>query len=156
MTSRSFSPHVVLLTNDPGSVDETVTYTLNATNDCGETRTVALHIVGTIEPGALAMSSVYFSTDVPTNLKSDAGLLPSEQEELKTVAEEFKKYLAYKSDARLILAGHADRRGPDSYNQLLSERRVEIVKRFLVEQGVPSRASTYRCLGRKTISLQSR
>ena len=151
MTSRSFSPHVVLLTNDPGSVDETVTCTLNATNDCGggETRTVALHIVGTIEPGALAMSSVYFSTDVPTNLKSDAGLLPSEQEELKTVAEEFKKYLAYKSDARLILAGHADRRGPDSYNQLLSERRAEIVKRFLVEQGVPESSIDVQVFGKK-------
>jgi len=137
--------------NDPGSVDETVTYTLNATNDCGggETRTVALHIVGAIEPGALAMRSVYFPTDVPTNLKSDAGLLPSEQEELKTVAEEFKKYLAYKSDARLILAGHADRRGPDSYNQLLSERRAEIVKRFLVEQGVPESSIDVQAFGKK-------
>jgi outer membrane protein OmpA-like peptidoglycan-associated protein len=137
--------------NDPGSVDETVTYTLNATNDCGGggTRTVALHIVGTIEPGALAMRSVYFPTDLPTNLKSDAGLLPSEQEELKTVAEEFKKYLAYKSDARLILAGHADRRGPDSYNQLLSERRAEIVKRFLVEQSVPESSIDVQAFGKK-------
>jgi outer membrane protein OmpA-like peptidoglycan-associated protein len=137
--------------NDPGSVDETVTYTLNATNDCGggETRTVALHIVGTIEPGALAMRSVYLPTDVPANLKSDVGLLPSEQEELKTVAEEFKKYLAYKSDARLILAGHADRRGPDSYNQLLSERRAEVVKRFLVEQGVPESSIDVQAFGKK-------
>ena len=137
--------------NDPGSVDETVTYTLNATNDCGggETRTVALHIVGTIEPGALAMRSVYFPTDGPTNFKSDAGLLPSEQEELKTVAEEFKKYLAYKSDARLILAGHADRRGPGSYNQLLSERRAEIVKRFLVGQGVPESSIDVQAFGKK-------
>jgi hypothetical protein len=106
--------------NEPGSVDETVTYTLNATNHRGggETRTVALHIVGRIEPGALAMRSVYFPTDLPTNLMSDGGLLPSEQEELKTVAEEFKKYLAYKSDARLVLAGHADRRGPDSHGEM--------------------------------------
>jgi len=137
--------------NDPGSVDETVTYTLNATNDCGggETRTVVLHIVGAIEPGALAMRSVYFPTDQPTNLKSDAGLLPSEQEELKTVAEEFKKYLTYKSDARLILAGHADRRGPGSYNQLLSERRAEIVKRFLVGQGVPESSIDVQAFGKK-------
>ena len=137
--------------NDPGSVDETVTYTLNATNDCGggESRTVALHIVGTIEPGALAMRSVYFPTNLPTNLKSDAGLLPSEQEELKTVAEEFKKYLAYQSDARMILAGHADRRGPDSYNQLLSERRAEIVKRFLAEQGVPESSIYVKAFGKK-------
>jgi outer membrane protein OmpA-like peptidoglycan-associated protein len=37
----------------------------------------------------------------------------------------------------LILSGHADRRGPKGYNQALSERRLEITKRFLVEQGVP-------------------
>ena len=137
--------------SDPGPVDETVTYTLTATNDCGgaETRTVALHIVGTIEPGALAMRSVYFPTDLPRNLKSEAGLLPSEQEELKSIAQEFKKYLAYKSDARLILAGHADRRGPNSYNQVLSQRRAELVKRFLVEQGVPESSIDVQAFGNK-------
>lgn len=125
--------------SDPGSVDETVTYTLKATNDCGgaETRTVALHIVGTIEPGALVMRSVYFPTDRPRKLKSEAALLPSEQDTLKTIAGEFKKYLAFKPDAHLLLSGHADRRGPQAYNKPLSERRAELAKRFLVEQGVP-------------------
>jgi len=125
--------------SDPGSVDETVNYTLKATNDCGgaETRTVALHIVGEIEPGALVMRSVYFPTDRPRTLKSEAALLPSEQETLKTIAEEFKKYLTYKPDAHLVLSGHADRRGPQAYNKPLSERRAELAKRFLVEQGVP-------------------
>ncbi len=137
--------------SDPGPVDETVTYTLTATNDCGgaETRTVALHIVGTIEPGALAMRSVYFSTDRPRQLMSEADLLPSEQEELRSIAEAFKKYLAYKSDARLILAGHADRRGPDSYNQFLSKRRAELVRRFLMEQGVPESSIDVQAFGKK-------
>jgi len=135
--------------NDPGAVDEPVNYTLNATNNCGgvQTRTVALHIVGTIEPGALIMRSVYFATDRPKTIKSEAGLLPSEQDEIKTIAEEFKKYLAFKSDARLILAGHADRRGPESYNVSLSERRAELVKRFLVEQGIPESTIDIQALG---------
>jgi outer membrane protein OmpA-like peptidoglycan-associated protein len=137
--------------SDPGSVDETVTYTLTATNDCGgaETRTLALHIVGTIEPGALSMRSVYFPTDLPRNLISEADLLPSEQEELRSIAEAFKKYLAYKSDARLILAGHADRRGPESYNQFLSKRRAELVRRFLMEQGVPESSIDVQAFGKK-------
>jgi outer membrane protein OmpA-like peptidoglycan-associated protein len=137
--------------SDPGPVDETDTYTLTATNDCGgaATRTVALHVIGTIEPGALAMRSVYFPTDLPRTLKSEAGLLPSEQEELKGIAQEFKKYLAYKSDARLTLAGHADRRGTASYNQLLSQRRAELVKRFLVEQGVPESSIDVQAFGKK-------
>jgi outer membrane protein OmpA-like peptidoglycan-associated protein len=137
--------------SDPGPVDETITYTLTATNDCGgaETRTAALHIVGTIEPGALAMRSVYFPTDRPRQLTSEADLLPSEQEELRSIAEAFKKYLAYKSDARLILAGHADRRGPDSYNQFLSKRRADLVRRFLIEQGVPESSIDVQAFGKK-------
>ena len=125
---------------DPGPVDETVSYTLKATNDCGgiQTQTVALRIVGSIEPGALSMRSVFFPTDRPRRAGSEAALFPSEKETLQTVAEEFKKYLAYKSDAHLVLSGHADRRGPETYNKLLSQRRAELAKQFLVEQGVPA------------------
>jgi outer membrane protein OmpA-like peptidoglycan-associated protein len=125
---------------DPGPVDDTVPYTFKATNVCGgiQTQTVALHIVGLIEPGPLMMRSVFFPTDRPRTTASEAGLLPSEKETLKAAADEFKKYLAYKSDAHLVLSGHADRRGSEPYNKLLSERRAELAKRFLVEQGVPA------------------
>ncbi len=124
----------------PGKVDETINYTLTATNGCGgtETRTAALHITGAIENPELVMSrSVYFPTNRPHNLKSDAALLPSEQDALKTLAESFKTYLTAVPDAHLVLGGHADKRGPASYNQSLSERRAELVRRFLVEQGIP-------------------
>jgi outer membrane protein OmpA-like peptidoglycan-associated protein len=127
--------------NGPGPVDETVTYTLNATNECGgtTTQTAALHIRGSIEPpppSELAMRSVYFQTAVPTVAVPQRGLLSSEQDELKSVAKVFKLYIANVPDARLILSGHADRRGPDGYNQALSERRVQLAKNFLTEQGV--------------------
>lgn len=36
----------------------------------------------------------------------------------------------------LNLVGHADARGPEDYNQRLSERRAESVRRFLIEQGI--------------------
>jgi len=130
---------VVPRKSDFGPVDETVNYTLKATNQCGgvETRTVALHIVGSIEPGALSMRSVYFQTDRPGSLKSEVALLPSEKQALQTIADEFKKYLSFKSDAHLSLTGYADKRGPTTYNQRLSERRAQLAKRFLIEQGVP-------------------
>jgi outer membrane protein OmpA-like peptidoglycan-associated protein len=124
----------------PGTVDETITYTLTATNGCGgtETRTAALHIVGAIERPEMALSrSVYFPTDRPRNLKTEAALLPSERDSLKTLADAFKAYLTAEPNAHLVLGGHADRRGPVKYNQELSERRAELAKRFLVEQGVP-------------------
>lgn len=132
---------VVPRKTDPGSVDETVVYTLTAANGCGgsETKTATLHIVGSIEQPEvkLSMRSVYFPTDRPRALKSEAALLTSEKDTLKTIADAFKQYLSVKPDARLVLSGHADRRGPEAYNKPLSERRAEIAKRFLLEQGIP-------------------
>ncbi|MFY9909482.1 MAG: OmpA family protein [Candidatus Sulfotelmatobacter sp.] len=126
---------------DAGPVDENVTYTLTASNGCGgtETRTAALHIVGSIEEPEiqLTMRSVYFPSNKPRSVKSEAALLPSEREALESIAVAFKTYLTAKPDAHLKLSGHADKRGPASYNQALSERRAELAKRFLVEQGIP-------------------
>jgi outer membrane protein OmpA-like peptidoglycan-associated protein len=124
---------------DLGTVDETVTYTLNATNVCGgaETKTATLHIVGSIEQPEINLSrSVYFPTDRPRSLKSEDALLDSEKETLKSVAAAFTQYLAYQPDAHLVLSGHADKRGPQAYNQPLSERRAALAKQFLVEQGI--------------------
>ena len=127
---------------DPGTVDETVTYTLSASNLCGgsETKTATLHIVGLIEvpDTGLAFNSVYFQTDVPRSIKTEEGLVPSQQTALTSVADAFKKYLESKPDARLTLVGHADERGPNGYNKDLSDRRAEIAKNFLVNQGVPA------------------
>ena len=125
---------------DPGTVDETVTYTLNASNGCGgtATKTATLHIVGSIvQPEIKLARSVYFPTDRPRSLKSENALLDSEKESLKSIATAFTQYLADQPDARLVLSGHADRRGPQAYNQPLSERRAALAKKFLVEQGVP-------------------
>jgi len=137
----------------PGPVDETVTYTLTASNGCGatETRTATLHIVGSIEQPEikLSMRSVYFPTDRPRTIKTYAALLPSEQDTLKSLADAFKRYLATKSDARLVLSGYADKRGPDAYNKALSERRAALAKRFLVEQGVPEANIETRAYGKE-------
>ncbi|MGA9899068.1 MAG: OmpA family protein [Terriglobales bacterium] len=119
--------------------NESVTYTLNATNPCGgaETKTATLQLVETVvPPEKLSMRSVYFPTDRPKSVKSDAALLPSEKDTLKSIADAFKQYLGVKPDAKLVLSGHADQRGPQAYNQPLSERRAELAKRFLVEQGI--------------------
>ena len=139
-TSGSRSLQLTPRKTDPGAVDEQVTYTLNARNDCGgtETRTATLHLVGSIEPEPqVALRSVYFPTDLPRGGASETALLPSEQATLTAVAESFKKYLEYRPDARLALAGHTDERGPQEYNQPLSERRVHEAKAFLIQQGVP-------------------
>jgi outer membrane protein OmpA-like peptidoglycan-associated protein len=85
----------------------------------------------------LSLHSVYFQTAMPPIKDPSAGLLPSQQRILTTMATDFKKYLEAKPDAHLVLQGHADIRGAAAYNQALSERRVARVKSYLVEQGVP-------------------
>ncbi len=130
--------------------DQTVTYTLNATNPCGgaDTKTATLRLVQTIvPPETIAMRSVYFPTDQPRSIKSEAALLPSEKETLKSIADAFKQYLGVKPDAHLTLSGHADERGSQAYNQPLSERRAQLTKAFLVEQGIPEANLDTRAFG---------
>ncbi|HUZ46222.1 MAG TPA: OmpA family protein [Terriglobia bacterium] len=85
----------------------------------------------------LALHSIYFPTDQPTAQNPDGGLVESQQTILRTLAEDFKKYLELKPDAHLTLEGHADERASVLHNDALAERRVALSKRFLVELGVP-------------------
>ncbi len=135
---RSLVVRPVQTTN--GEVNETVNYTLSASNMCGgtETKTAAVHITGSIEPiPDVLLHSVFFPTDYPTGDNPSVGLVRSQQDYLKTIAANFTKYLEYDPDAKLSLGGNADERASNNYNQLLSERRVQRVKEFLVAQGVP-------------------
>ena len=86
----------------------------------------------------LALHSIYFPTAQPTVARPNGGLLGSQAATLDTLATDFEQYLTYKPDAHLILGGHADIRGGKEYNQLLSERRVERAKSYLIEKGVPA------------------
>lgn len=86
----------------------------------------------------LALHSIYFQTARPTEEHPEGGLLDSQTEILKTLAEDYKNYLKYMPDAHLILSGHADPRGSVEFNKKLTERRVERTKNFLVEHGVPA------------------
>lgn len=95
----------------------------------------------------LSLHSIYFPTAKPTVANPDGGLLASQQNTLVTLAGDFKKYLAFKPEAHLILQGHADPRGGPDYNKLLSERRVTRTKAFLVQQGVSADAIETQGLG---------
>jgi outer membrane protein OmpA-like peptidoglycan-associated protein len=97
----------------------------------------------------LALHSVYFPTGQPTPKDPNAGLLPSQQKILLTMATDFKKYLQAKPDAHITLEGHADQRGSAAFNQALTERRVARVKGYLVENGVPESAIDTKALGKE-------
>jgi outer membrane protein OmpA-like peptidoglycan-associated protein len=95
----------------------------------------------------LALHSIYFPTAMPTEAKPMAGLLSSQSATLDALASDFKQYLTYRPEARLILEGHADIRGAKEYNIKLSERRVERTKSYLVEHGVSTDHLETRAFG---------
>src|SRR5277367_974873 len=86
----------------------------------------------------LRLHSIYFPTAQPTVARPNGGLLASQGVTLDVLAVDFVQYLKYRPNAHLILGGHADVRGTKEYNQLLSERRVEKAKSYLIEKGVPA------------------
>jgi outer membrane protein OmpA-like peptidoglycan-associated protein len=143
-----------------GPINETVNYTLTASNACGgtETRTIAVRLTGAIEPVAknmaaetletrLSINSIYFPTAIPRKGDKTSGLVPSQERRLTQMADDFKKYRELQPAARLIFQGHADVRGSKKSNQELSERRSASVKNFLVALGVPDSAIETRGLG---------
>jgi outer membrane protein OmpA-like peptidoglycan-associated protein len=97
----------------------------------------------------LSLHSVYFVVNQPLIKNPKGGLLPSQQKTLVALAADFKEYLQSKPDAHLILGGHADHRGSVEFNQALSQRRVDRVKGFLVEQGIPEGSIETKAFGKE-------
>ncbi len=135
-----------------GPVDETDTYTLHATNECGgsQTETATLHIVGLIERAhvKVELTSIFFPTNWPNRHHKDLGLLRSQKEALDKLAQTFIDHQKVEPDSRLVLEAHADRRGSKRYNQLLSEWRADIVKNYLVSKGVPADLIDVKAFGK--------
>ena len=71
------------------------------------------------------------------------------QETYDLLAATFKDYLNFDPNARLQLAGHADKRGSKKYNQSLSERRASRAKQVLIAQGVPEANIDTKALGKE-------
>jgi len=142
-----------------GPIDETVTYTLHASNACGgsDMRTATLHITGSIEPAIneatletnLTFNSIYFPTNLPTAADSQGGLVPGEEARLAKIVADFKQYMAARPEAKLILEAHADHRGSSAFNQALSQRRADRVKSYLVANGISADGIETKALGKE-------
>jgi hypothetical protein len=134
------------ITADPnqtgvGPVNRDLTYSLTASNGCGGivTKTASLQVVGSIDPPPnTTLASLFYPTAYPTRMHPKAGLVPSEKAALDRLAAQFKSFGNYEQNASLEIVGYADIRGPEKYNQALSERRAELIRAYLVSKGVPS------------------
>ncbi|MFP5227885.1 MAG: OmpA family protein, partial [Acidobacteriota bacterium] len=139
-----------------------ITVTCNVQDDKGQTATATTNVTVEAPPPPpapspeqvslekrLALHSVFFPTDQPRAAHPEGGLVESQQATLSTLATDFKNYLTYKPDARITLTGHADVRGSAAYNQALTQRRVDRVKQFLVQQGVAESAIETQAVGKE-------
>ncbi len=135
-----------------GPVNEMLDYTLAASNGCGgtTTRTAALHIIGAIDPApSVTLASLFYPTNYPTAHHPRIGLVASERAVLANAANRFKQHEQYDNDhASLLIIGHADVRGSKRYNMKLSARRAELVKNYLVSQGIPANEIRLRADGK--------
>lgn len=124
-----------------GPVNQTLTYTLTASNACGGTvtKTATLDVVGSIDPPPnTTLASLFFPTAYPTKQHPHLGLVPSEKAALDRLSSQFNNFGRYEQNANLVIVGYADVRGSENYNQALSERRAELAKAYLVSKGVPA------------------
>jgi peptidoglycan-associated lipoprotein len=88
--------------------------------------------LGDEDGGPCGLAAVYFAFDSEV-------LTPKTQEDLKGVASCIAETAAGQGKI-VYLEAHADNRGTEEYNILLTERRGTSVKNFLAEQGVEATA----------------
>jgi outer membrane protein OmpA-like peptidoglycan-associated protein len=76
---------------------------------------------------------VTFASGLMYGFDSDA-ILATAGDNLRNLAASLKKY----PDTSLLIVGHTDATGTESYNQDLSRRRAESAMRYLGQQGIPA------------------
>lgn len=83
---------------------------------------------------------LFFDTD-------SASLRPDGKRELDQIAEMYRERQSNERWKALRVSGHADQRGPESYNMELSKQRAERVREYLVSRGVPEDIIDVRAYG---------
>ena len=134
-----------------GPINREVTYTLDVSNECGGVvrRTAAVHITGSIDsPPSITLASLFYPTNYPERRNPEVGLLSSQEQTLAKAAATFKNNEQYDEQNKLTVIGHADRRGSAKFNLALSQRRGDLVKNFLIAQGIPADKIEVRAEGK--------
>ena len=99
------------------------------------------------EPEVSEIEKEYFWTFFIFDFDKDV-LTDEFEQELEMLIAEMNKY----PNAMFEVRGHTDERGSDSYNDELSLRRAETVKKMLVDRGFP--AEKLICIGRGERALK--
>lgn len=115
----------------------------------GRTRSIRLLADEPVAQAAAAASAEPASAlSLPVHFEFDsAAILPAAREQLDALADGIK---LLPQARRIIIEGHTDASGSEQYNDQLSQRRAEAVKRYLVQQhGLDARRMQATGLGER-------
>lgn len=87
---------------------------------------------------------IYFDFD-------KSGVRPSEEETLRRIAQEIRKF----NPTQITVTGHADSSGAADYNQDLSRKRADSVVAALEARGIRSEAVAEEARGESTLAVQT-
>lgn len=119
-SKKLFNPsEIEFSTNEKGNVNKDILLLLESYDDAERA------IVTDKDKTQIKINPIYFDFD-KSNIRPDAAI------ELKNVVDIMKKYPAMVVE----IGAHADYRGSDSYNLILSEKRAKSVREYLVSQGI--------------------
>lgn len=96
----------------------------------------SLHAEKTARGMVLTLADVLFDTD-------EAQLKPGARQTLDRLADFMTEY----PERELLIEGHTDSRGTDSYNEDLSYRRANAVRRELIDRGIAADRLQVQALG---------
>jgi len=71
------------------------------------------------------------------NFENDSAVL---KPKAKSILNDVTKSLRKRPDVKVTIAGHTDSRGSAAYNKMLSQRRAETVRKYLISHGVKASA----------------
>ena len=103
-------------------------------------------------PGPRGADAVYLTVSVILFECDKAAVRQEEAAKIKEVAD----FLKQNENVVIRLDGHTDPRGSEGYNAKLSERRVESVRRSLIDAGAPANRIDIAAYGEKRLKCDQK
>ncbi len=110
----------------PEVIEDDVTLVPDETNeahsDNDEVEDFALDDYKPFDPGNIVLKFEFESYELTPSLKAD----------LDRIVEGMEKDIL----VHIVVKGHADKQGPDSFNQWLSQKRARAIESYLIDKGI--------------------
>ena len=112
----------------------------------GDQMDIQMEVMGIDEPltgYAYFRSPAEVGNSIAVDIRFESGSSKINLDKYRFEIDQLLKFLSFKSDLDIMIEGHTDKQGPENYNQRISEKRAESLKKILISKGIDaSRIST--------------